>query len=224
MTEMDDPNIYGIIVASDLHLGYREGDPVRADETFETFEEILQLATQRKADTVLLTGNIFHTATPSRLTMTRCIESLWRHCRMGARQLPVYAIHGSCDGPAGERLSALQLLSSRASGMIKLIGVRPVSDNLGSGTTLALSPVFIEKGTTKLALYGLDHMPETAFYGGFTVTSPPDNTWFNLLAVHQRRSRSLELALPSCMDVVLWGHEHACNGRHRGGADHVVAR
>ena len=74
--ETIDPNILRMVVASDIHLGYRESEPLRAEETFETFEEVLRLASTHKVDMVVLTGNLFHTATPSRRTFSRAVEAL----------------------------------------------------------------------------------------------------------------------------------------------------
>lgn len=43
-----------ILVATDNHLGVNETDPIRYNDSFETFEEILQVAKERRADFVLL--------------------------------------------------------------------------------------------------------------------------------------------------------------------------
>ncbi len=43
-----------ILVATDNHLGGNEKDPIRGNDSFETFEEILQIAKERRADCVLL--------------------------------------------------------------------------------------------------------------------------------------------------------------------------
>ena len=37
-------NIFKILITSDNHLGFEENDPIRKDDSFNTFEEILQLA------------------------------------------------------------------------------------------------------------------------------------------------------------------------------------
>jgi len=212
---MADPDILSMIVASDLHLGYREHDTLRGDETFETFEEILRLANEQKADIVVLTGNIFHNSKPSRCTLARCIDILdtWRRGR-GEHQLPVYAIHGDCDGPTSELLSPLQLLSSRTSGLLQLISTRPAPGS----TTVELSPTLITKGTTKVALYGLDNMPEAAFgrqlqgtETNLTALPPgPGMDCFKICCLHQRHSRRAERTVPIEFDLVLWGHEHTC--------------
>lgn len=42
---MADPeSTFKIMVASDIHLGYMEKDPVRGDDSFLAFEEVLQHA------------------------------------------------------------------------------------------------------------------------------------------------------------------------------------
>jgi double-strand break repair protein MRE11 len=35
-----------ILITTDLHLGYAEWDPIRGNDSFHTFEEILALANQ----------------------------------------------------------------------------------------------------------------------------------------------------------------------------------
>ena len=40
----DDPNLFRIMLATDTHVGYKERDPVRGNDSFVTFEEILQHA------------------------------------------------------------------------------------------------------------------------------------------------------------------------------------
>ena len=46
-------DIFRILVATDLHVGYGERDPVRAHDSFKTFEEVLILAQQQRADFIL---------------------------------------------------------------------------------------------------------------------------------------------------------------------------
>ena len=37
-----------ILVASDLHLGYLEKDPIRGEDSFVTFNEVFKIANERK--------------------------------------------------------------------------------------------------------------------------------------------------------------------------------
>lgn len=43
-----------ILVASDLHLGYLEKDPIRGEDSFVTFNEVFQIANERKVRRRLL--------------------------------------------------------------------------------------------------------------------------------------------------------------------------
>jgi len=77
-----------------------------------------------------------------------------------------------------------------------------------------------------VALYGLDHMPEAAFgrqLSGRHLTVLHPESWLDCMhicALHQRRSRRAEWTVPSVFDLVLWGHEHACE--IAGGMDQVA--
>ncbi len=44
---VDRSNSFRILLATDIHLGYKEQDPHRANDSFETFEEILQIAKEQ---------------------------------------------------------------------------------------------------------------------------------------------------------------------------------
>jgi len=55
-----------ILIATDNHLGYMERDPIRGNDSFVSFEEILQQARKLKVDFVLLGGDMFHENKPSR--------------------------------------------------------------------------------------------------------------------------------------------------------------
>lgn len=56
-----------------------ERDPVRKDDSFDTFEEVFQIAVAHDADFVLLGGDLFHDNKPSRKTLVRAIDILERH-------------------------------------------------------------------------------------------------------------------------------------------------
>ena len=66
-------------------------------------------------------------------------------------QLPVFSIHGNHDDPAGDGgLAALDLLST--ANLVNYFGRASNVDKI------ALAPILIKKGSTKLALYGLGHV------------------------------------------------------------------
>jgi len=218
-------DVLRMVVASDLHLGYECHDALQFEEPFEAFEEVLRMAVQHRADLVVLTGNIFHSPNPSRRILNRCIELLSRYSTSSpGTQLPVYVIHGDCDTPQASGQSALQLLCGGS--LLHLLGS---AQSIPHGTTPegipcrdlkapTLEPVLIRKGATKVALYGLDHMPDKDFAAVRPAANEPraadgtiDIEWMNVLAVHQRRfSERKDGNMPTCIDLVLWGHEHAC--------------
>ncbi len=59
--------------------GVWEKDPVRRDDSFETFDEIFRIALERDVDFVLLGGDLFHDNKPSRNTLVRAIEILEKY-------------------------------------------------------------------------------------------------------------------------------------------------
>ena len=76
---MDD-NIVRILVATDNHLGFLEKDPIRGDDSFASFEEILATARNKKVDFVLFAGDMFHENKPSRYTIHNTIQLLNKYC------------------------------------------------------------------------------------------------------------------------------------------------
>jgi len=53
---------------------------VLADDTFNTFEEVLQLAVKHEVDFILLAGDLFHVNQPSVASLERCISLLRTYC------------------------------------------------------------------------------------------------------------------------------------------------
>ncbi|XP_055971199.1 double-strand break repair protein MRE11 isoform X2 [Sorex fumeus] len=243
---LDDENTFKILVATDIHLGFMEKDAVRGNDTFVTLDEILKLAQENEVDFILLGGDLFHENKPSRKTLHTCLELLRKYC-MGDRpvqfeiisdqsvnfgfskfpwvnyqdgnlniSIPVFSIHGNHDDPTGaDALCALDILS--CAGFINHFG-RSMSVE-----KVDISPVLLQKGSTKIALYGLGSIPDERLYRMFvnknvTMLRPKEdeNSWFNLFVIHQNRSKHgntnfiPEQFLDDFIDLVIWGHEHEC--------------
>jgi len=49
-----------IMVATDSHVGYMERDPIRKDDSWRSFDEMMTIAKKRDVDMVLLAGDLFH--------------------------------------------------------------------------------------------------------------------------------------------------------------------
>ncbi|XP_076969352.1 double-strand break repair protein MRE11 isoform X2 [Tamandua tetradactyla] len=130
--------------------------------------------------------------------------------------IPVFSIHGNHDDPTGaDALCALDILS--CAGLVNHFG-RSMSVE-----KIDISPVLLQKGSTKIALYGLGSIPDERLYRMFvnkkvTMLRPKEdeNSWFNLFVIHQNRSKHgstnfiPEQFLDDFIDLVIWGHEHEC--------------
>ncbi|KAI1634021.1 Metallo-dependent phosphatase-like protein [Biscogniauxia mediterranea] len=234
-----------ILVSTDNHVGYEERDQIRKDDGWTTFDEIMNLARTQDVDMVLLAGDLFHDNKPSRLSMYQVMRSLRKNC-LGMKpcelqflsdanevfaspfghvnyedpdiniSIPVFSIHGNHDDPSGEGdFCSLDLL--QVAGLVNYYGRNPEVDNI------EVKPVLLQKGQTKLALYGLSNVRDERLFRTFREhrvqwfrPEQQSKDWFNLLSVHQNHYAHTptgylpENMLPEWLDLVVWGHEHEC--------------
>lgn len=132
--EGEDDSTIRILIASDNHIGYAERDPIRGDDSYESFREVLEIAKAEDVDMVLLAGDLFHENKPSRKSMFQAMRSLRLNC-LGDKpcqlevlgdqsvatedaavmhinyldpdinvSIPVFSIHGNHDDPSGVRV------------------------------------------------------------------------------------------------------------------------
>ncbi|KAL1622547.1 meiotic recombination [Neofusicoccum ribis] len=241
----NDPDTIRILVATDSHVGYNERDYIRGDDSWKTFHEVMTLAKEHDVDMVLHGGDLFHDNKPSRKSMYQVMRSLRMNCFgdkpcqlemlsdasenfQGAFNhvnyedpdinvaIPVFTIHGNHDDPSGEgHYSAMDLL--QVSGLVNYYGRTPESDNI------QIKPVLLQKGHTKLALFGMSNVRDERLFRTFRDgnvkffrPSVQQNDWFNLMSVHQNHHAYSESGylpesfLPDFLDLVVWGHEHEC--------------
>ncbi|CAM9463781.1 unnamed protein product [Phaeothamnion confervicola] len=241
-----------------------EKDPIRGLDSFAAFEEVLLLAKQHKVDFVLLGGDLFHENKPSRRTLYRAVDILRRHC-MGPDAvrfqvvsdqkanfkgpfggvnyedpffsvgLPVFSIHGNHDDPTRdsgmESLAAVDIL--QAMNLINYFGKSEQVDNV------EVNPVLLEKGASKVALYGLGSMRDERLNRMWNSKKvkflrPEEDAgqaqFFNIFVLHQNRDTGRgkkncvhESMIPEWMDLIIWGHEHECRVRiHNGPEESMV--
>jgi len=124
--------------------------------------------------------------------------------------IPVFSIHGNHDDPQGAgstgALCALDILS--VSGLLNYMGKfdLPVSDADASTTGMAVRPVLLRKGSTKLGMYPVGNVKDQRLH--FELRSnrvrmymPRDkDDWFNILLIHQNRCVSSDGTL---LDMLL---------------------
>ncbi|KAI9365226.1 Metallo-dependent phosphatase-like protein [Pilaira anomala] len=199
--EDNNENAFRILIATDNHIGYLETDPVRGQDSFITFEEILKIAKVQEVDFILLGGDLFHANRPTRACLHRTMRLLRNYC-FGEREskvwiasdqsenfgdmaqanyldenlnisMPVFSIHGNHDDPSGAgNLCALNLLS--VAGMVNYFG------NSTSIQDVTINPILMKKGGSKLALYGLGNIREERLHrqwrsGKVKFTRPEDD-------------------------------------------------
>lgn len=207
-----------ILIASDSHVGYAERDPVRGDDSWRAFEETLEIAKEQDVDMVLLAGDLFHENQPSKKSMFQVMRILRQNC-LGEKpcelevmcdtsienqgsgfthlnyedldinvSIPVFSIHGNHDDPTGEnnRLCALDLL--QVAGYVNYFGRTPENDNI------TIHPMLLQKGRTKLALFGLSNVRDErlhrTFRDGKVKYMRPErgaDDWFNVMLLHQNQ-------------------------------------
>ncbi|KAL7931792.1 Mre11 DNA-binding presumed domain-containing protein [Trichoderma chlorosporum] len=245
MPEFAEADTIRILVATDNHVGYEERDAIRKDDSWRTFDEIMTLARTEDVDMVLLAGDLFHDNKPSRKSLYQVMRTLRKNC-LGMKpcpleflsdaadvfegafphvnyedpdiniSIPVFSIHGNHDDPSGDgNYCSLDLL--QAAGLLNYYGRVAEADNIEA------KPILLQKGDTKLALYGLSNVRDERMFRTFRDHKvkwfrPGTQTgeWFNLLAVHQNHhahtqtSYLPENVLPDWLDLVVWGHEHEC--------------
>ncbi|OTA54889.1 DNA repair exonuclease [Hypoxylon sp. EC38] len=244
-SQFTDADTIRILVATDNHVGYEERDPIRKDDSWKTFDEIMNLARKEDVDMVLLAGDLFHDNKPSRKAMYQVMRSLRKNC-LGMKpcelqflsdatdvfqgglghvnyedpdiniSIPVFSIHGNHDDPSGDgNYCSLDLL--QMAGLVNYFGRVPRADDIEA------KPVLLQKGLTKLALYGISNVRDERMFRNFRDhnvkwfrPNQQSSDWFNLLAVHQNHHAHTatgylpENMLPEWLDLVVWGHEHEC--------------
>lgn len=241
------PDTFRILLTTDNHVGYMETDPIRGDDSWKTFSEIMHLALDRDVDMVVQGGDLFHVNQPSKKSYYHVMQTLRETCwnekpieyrlvsdpsrAMAAKHfgypceydpninvgMPVYAISGNHDDSTGEELlSPLDLLS--VSALLNHFGRVTNNDDI------KVYPLLFNKGSTNLALYGLqsireDRLKRTMASGNLEFLQPDTEDsveWFNLMCIHQNHVQRpgiraiQESQLPGFLDFILWGHEHDC--------------
>uniref|UniRef100_A0A182SPC6 Mre11 DNA-binding domain-containing protein n=1 Tax=Anopheles maculatus TaxID=74869 RepID=A0A182SPC6_9DIPT len=205
-----------ILVASDIHLGYNEKDPIRGDDSFIAFEEVLQHALENEVDALLLGGDLFHVANPSTNTLDRCFRLLKTYT-LGDKPIrleflsdqndnfleslshtvnyedpnmniaiPVFSIHGNHDDSGG---------AGRVSSM-NLLSTNGYVNYFGKWTDLSkidIRPILLRKGETKLALYGLSYMSDARLCrllddAKVFIEKPDEPGFFSIMVLHQNRA------------------------------------
>ncbi|KAJ6235387.1 double-strand break repair protein mre11 [Anaeramoeba flamelloides] len=204
-----------ILLASDTHLGYNERHSIQGNDSFSSFEEILQIGKQKGVDFILHGGDLFNSNKPSRSTLYRTVKLLKKYC-LGSGDIkfdifsnqeinfpssksvnfedpnlnvrtPIFMIHGNHDDPSGyESLSINDVLG--VTGLVNYYGKCTDLDDI------QINPIIITKNKTKVLLYGLGYIRDERLHRNFeqnkvTFKRPRQGAddWFSIFSIHQNR-------------------------------------
>jgi double-strand break repair protein MRE11 len=76
-----------------------EHDPIRGQDSINTFREILRLAVKEDVDFILLGGDLFHENKPSRECLYQ-VAALLREYTLGDKSVQVELLNDPLDGKA----------------------------------------------------------------------------------------------------------------------------
>ena len=219
MASQTEGDMFRILVSSDIHLGYAEKDPVKGDDSFKSFDELLRIGVEQEVDMVLLGGDLFHENKPSRRAEIKCLQILrnnvlgdrpveieymsdpmvdFAHCNSKSVNyessdinisLPVFSIHGNHDDPSG-------LGSTSCLDLIHEAGLVNYFGKITDLKHIKVRPVLLRKGSVKVALYGLSHVKDERLHRlfrdnqvEFMRPEEEPDSWCNILVLHQNRAK-----------------------------------
>lgn len=184
MEDEQQKNMFRILVASDIHLGYKEKDEIIGNDSFRTFNEVLQIAKEKEVDFVLLGGDLFHENKPTPSCMTKCSEALRKHV-LGEGDIKFKLISDQKENFSHSKsfpyvnyeepnLNISMPVFSIHGNHDDPTGRNPVCflENLSACGLInyfgkymnmegfEINPILLKKGKTHLALYGLGSLPE----------------------------------------------------------------
>ncbi|EOB11973.1 double-strand break dna repair protein, partial [Nosema bombycis CQ1] len=213
-----------ILITSDNHLGFKENDDIRGNDSFNTFEEILMIARQENVDFIIQGGDLFHDNRPSRYCIDRTVQLLNKYCTGRTKSkhkelmrlnkmsqnvlisIPIVAIHGNHDDPSGiNRISTLNILHS--AGLINYIGQY-------TADKIVIDPILVEN----VAIYGIGHIKDKLLYTslieGKVVFNKPNTQkkYYSILILHQNRVPRNKEHIPESLfddkfDLIIYGHD-----------------
>ncbi|KAF8945870.1 Double-strand break repair protein mre11a [Haplosporangium gracile] len=191
--EGEGQDTFSILVATDNHLGYLEKDPVRGDDSFRAFEEILKLAVESEAsdtvDMILLGGDLFHENKPSRKTLYNTTKLLKQYC-LGDKPISLEFLSDPNDNfPEG--IENVNYMDANLNIAIPVFSIHGNHDDpAGDGNLCALDqlamnglvnyfgrsqevdnvvvkPILLQKGASRLALFGIGNIRDERLHQTF---------------------------------------------------------
>ncbi|BEI86678.1 hypothetical protein CcaverHIS002_0700240 [Cutaneotrichosporon cavernicola] len=156
----DQDNCFRILIATDNHLGYAEKDPVRGQDSINTFREILEIARDQDVDFILLAGDLFHENRVSRTCLYQTI-ALLRQYTFGDKPVSFELLSDPMDGAApGYDFPAVNYEDSNLNVGIPVFSIHGNHDDpQGTGPEGALCPLDVLSVAGVLNYFGKVDLP-----------------------------------------------------------------
>lgn len=229
-----------LLITTDNHLGFKESDPIRGNDSFNAFKEVLEIPSKTNIDAILILGDLFHESNTTYSCLNKCMDVMQNNIgrkkhlddhldldikhevNLEPHSIPTIIIHGNHDQPLTEyKNGSLDILEK--AGYVTYIG------KYFNYEDLHIKPFFITKGNIKIAIYAFGYVKDTKLnylLRNDKVTFGNHNqSDFRILIVHQNRHKGARLGCPAknCLnlsllpkhffDLILWGHEHQSIGQ-----------
>ncbi|RXW22260.1 hypothetical protein EST38_g3609 [Candolleomyces aberdarensis] len=238
--EPDSDDTIKILLATDNHIGYMERDPIRGQDSINTFKEILQLAVKNDVDFILLAGDLFHENKPSRECLYQTL-ALLREYTLGEKPIQVELLSDPDEGKAaGFSFPAVNYEDPNFNISIPVFSIHGNHDDpQGAGSSGALCALDILSVTGLLNYMGKFDLPISDAEAATTgiavrpVLLRKGATNLGLYGVgnvkdarmhFELRSNRVRMYMPkdkdkwfnillihqNRVDLVVWGHEHDC--------------
>ncbi|PKS05602.1 hypothetical protein jhhlp_008120 [Lomentospora prolificans] len=194
MPRLTEADTIRILVATDNHVGYEERDPIRKDDSWKTFDEIMNLAriqdaTLLKVDMVLLGGDLFHDNKPSRKSMYQVMRSLRKNC-LGPKPCELEFLsdaneifegafnHVNYEDPdinISIPVFSIHGNHDDPSGeghfcsldLLQVAGLVNYFGRIPEADNIEARPILLQKGQTRLAMYGLGNVRDERMFRTF---------------------------------------------------------
>ncbi|OHT17588.1 Ser/Thr protein phosphatase [Tritrichomonas foetus] len=192
-------------IFTDTHLGHEERDPVRGKDSFDAFEEALQISLDEKVDCIIHAGDMFDEPSPTRSTMIKTNEILHKYLfripneeSQGENAIKYEDTEGLTEKiptTLDENIhvkvpffvihgnhdppSGFELTS--ACDLLSSCRLVNYFKKIIDPATIELKPVILQRANIEIALYGLGYIMETKFITALesksiTFAHPPEDT------------------------------------------------
>lgn len=205
-----------VLCISDTHLGHMEKDPVRSEDCYRAFGEILDIAREESVDIIVHAGDMFDGSINPKIAV-KTIEMM-KKCR----DIPFVYIHGNHDSTMKFRQSLLPLVE--ASGFGFGIGKENITEYIPNGlgeveVWYHLRPFIFERDSVKIAIYGIgyrnpEEINDVLKNERVVFDERGDSSIYKILLIHQDLEDRDRPGIPREFirrefDTIVYGHEHS---------------